>query len=294
MTEVHGTARKRKLRAFGDGDVTEEVRPRRKQQSQESPATDGDRQLDEAWGDPAAVLPAVEPSTSTCPLKVIVLLENASLESVKVGKAGMYQLLNSDDHVGLLKKLGRDPSEVRPDITHQCLLTLLDSPLNKSGRLQVYIRTAKNVLIEIHPDTRIPRTLKRFSGLMVELLQKLKIRSTNSSHPLLKVIRNPITSHLPVGCRKIVCTYNCETLTKMSEHSRKTAAQVWKQVGVGSETHKTSRGIPAVLYVVGAMAHGKVEEEWAEEYVAISEFPLSASTVCHRITSAYEDLFGIV
>ena len=51
-------------------------------------------------------------------------------------------------------------------ICPQCLLTLLDSPLNKAGLLQVYIHTAKGVLIEVNPHVRIPRTFKRFSGLM--------------------------------------------------------------------------------------------------------------------------------
>ena len=32
--------------------------------------------------------------------------------------------------------------------------------------LQVYIQTAKGVLIEVSPQTRIPRTFKRFAGLM--------------------------------------------------------------------------------------------------------------------------------
>jgi len=45
-------------------------------------------------------------------------------------------------------------------------MTLLDSPLNKAGRLQVYVHTAKNVLIEFDPRVRIPRTYKRFAGLM--------------------------------------------------------------------------------------------------------------------------------
>jgi len=52
-------------------------------------------------------------------------------------------------------------------------LTLLDSPLNKAGKLQVYIHTSKNVLIEVNPQTRIPRTFKRFSGLMGTFLQPL-------------------------------------------------------------------------------------------------------------------------
>jgi hypothetical protein len=54
----------------------------------------------------------------------------------------------------------------------QCLLTLLDSPLNKAGLLQVYIHTAKGVLIEVNPHVRIPRTFKRFSGLMGESDQR--------------------------------------------------------------------------------------------------------------------------
>ena len=52
---------------------------------------------------------------------------------------------------------------------------LLDSPLNRAGLLQVYIHTAKNVLIEVHPQTRIPRTFDRFCGLMVQLLYKLRL-----------------------------------------------------------------------------------------------------------------------
>lgn len=45
---------------------------------------------------------------------------------------------------------------------------LLDSPLNRAGLLQVYIHTEKNVLIEVNPQTRIPRTYSRFAGLMGE------------------------------------------------------------------------------------------------------------------------------
>ena len=80
-----------------------------------------------------------------------------------------------------------DPVNSRPDICHQVLMTcidnkqsllaLLDSPLNKSGHMQVfilihssieqvYVHTKKNVLIEINPNIRIPRTYKRFAGLM--------------------------------------------------------------------------------------------------------------------------------
>ena len=43
---------------------------------------------------------------------------------------------------------------------------LFDSPLNRAGLLQVFIHTEKNALIQISPQTRIPRTFDRFCGLM--------------------------------------------------------------------------------------------------------------------------------
>lgn len=58
------------------------------------------------------------------------------------------------------------------------MLTLLDSPLNKAGLLQVYIHTAKGVLIEVNPHVRIPRTFKRFSGLMGAYIWKIYFTSS--------------------------------------------------------------------------------------------------------------------
>lgn len=133
--------------------------------------------------------------------RLIVVLENASLETVKWGKG--FGLLNVDEHAGILRKHGRDFTAARPDITHQCLLMLLDSPLNRAGLLQVFIRTSGNVLIEINPQTRIPRTFNRFAGLMVQLLHKFSIKASDSSIKLLKVIKNPVSDHLPVGCKKV-------------------------------------------------------------------------------------------
>ncbi len=49
-------------------------------------------------------------------------------------------------------------------------MAVLDSPLNKSGRVKVYIQTEKNVLVEVNSKCRIPRTFKRFSGLVGKFL----------------------------------------------------------------------------------------------------------------------------
>lgn len=86
--------------------------------------------------------------------------------------------------MNILRRNNRDPGTCRPDITHQSLLMLFDSPLNRAGLLQVYIHTTKNVLIEINPQTRIPRTLKRFGGLMGIYNTFLKTASLSCSQKL--------------------------------------------------------------------------------------------------------------
>jgi len=63
------------------------------------------------------------------------------LEAASINKKNV--LLNSDEHRNYIsKKLKKDYSDYRPDILHSCLLTLMDSPLNKAGFLNVYVHTA--------------------------------------------------------------------------------------------------------------------------------------------------------
>jgi rRNA small subunit pseudouridine methyltransferase Nep1 len=66
------------------------------------------------------------PSTDKESQRMIVVLSNASLETYKAshgGRAGArdekYSLLNSDEHIGVMRKMNRDISDARPDITHQ-------------------------------------------------------------------------------------------------------------------------------------------------------------------------------
>lgn len=204
--------------------------------------------------------------------RLIIVLEKANLESCKVGKE--FGLLNIDDHKGLLSRNGRDFSTARPDITHQCLLMLFDSPLNRAGLLQVYVRTANNVLIEINPATRIPRTFKRFAGLMVQLLHKYSITASDSSLKLMKVIKNPITDHLPAGCRKILMSYSADGIKRPS------------QLVPESEE--------PICIVVGAIAKGAIETDYTEENVSISNYPLSGAAVCSKLCDAFEQAWGVL
>ena len=211
------------------------------------------------------------------PPPVIVLLDQASMEIVKT-KRGEFQLLNGDDHRSILEKHGRDAAECRPDIAHQELMALFDSPLNKAKQLKVYLRTRQNVLIEFHPSVRIPRTYKRFAGLMVQLLHKLKVRAADGRETLLKVVKNPIARHLPPDC---VCYgFSCE--------------------GDRYSPHAFAATLPSdkpVCFIIGAMAAGHVDRDEYEamvEYVSLSQYPLSGATAINRLLGGIEHHRGIV
>ncbi|KAG8058735.1 hypothetical protein GUJ93_ZPchr0002g26285 [Zizania palustris] len=204
----------------------------------------------------------------------IFVLERACLEVGKVGKT--MQILNSDDHANYLRKQNRNPADYRPDIIHQALLAIFDSPLTKAGRLQaVYVRTEKGVLFEIKPYVRMPRTFKRFCGLMSQLLQKLSITAVGKREKLLNVIKNPVTRYLPVGARKIGLSYSAE-----------------RSVNLFDYVAKSSDDEPLV-FVVGAMAHGKIDKEYSDDYIQICNYPLSAACCLNRICSALEQKWNV-
>jgi len=246
--------------------------------------------LAQPTGGPLELAPAVistdeqRKSTHASNQKIIVLLDQARLETVK-NRRNIFELLNCDDHRELCKKkLKRDPKEFRPDICHQELLALIDSPLNKSGHLQVYIRTSKKVLIEVHPSIRIPRTYKRFSGLIVQLLHKMKIKAGTSSTTLMKVIKNPFSQHLPPGTR--VYGMSCE-------------GQMYSPFGLANSLIPSdpSTQLPPVCFIIGAMASGHVTVEdhpYIEEMIGVSEYPLSGAAAISRILGGIEHNWGIV
>jgi len=203
--------------------------------------------------------------------KLYIILEHANLELTKDKKNP--EIINSDDHRNLIKKMNKSLEDYRPDVLHQCLLNLFESPLNKAGMLQVYIRTKENVLIEISPKTKIPRTIKRFCGLMGQLLQKYRIRAMNSSEVLLKVIKNPITQYIPFGC-PIISTNEKSKLIKLEDYI---------------DNLKSNN----VAFVVGAISKGDVNIDYMTDTVSISSFPLTAGIVCSKICTAFEKCWDV-
>jgi len=110
----------------------------------------------------------------------------------------------------------------------------------------------------------------------VQLLHKLSIRATNGPEKLLKVIKNPITDHLPTNCRKVGLTYKAPKCVSIKDYIA------------------TLPPDEPVVFVCGAFAHGKIDASFCDEEIGISEYPLSASVVCGKLCCAFEESWGVL
>ncbi|KAJ0989096.1 hypothetical protein J5N97_007452 [Dioscorea zingiberensis] len=269
---VKGRKHKKRRMEQRDDAVAEEAAERGEEE--EEVAAEDQKKVD-AVLDELPGIPSMTPVEKSKQPGVIFILEKASLEIGKVGKN--FHLLNSDDHGNFLRKQNLNPADYRPDIVHHALLAILDSPLTKAGRLQaLYVRTEKGVLFEVKPNVRMPRTIKRFSGLMLQLLQKLSITTTGKHEKLLNVIKNPVTQYLPVNSRIIGLSYSSEKLVELKDY-------------VAAASDDTT-----LVFVVGAMAHGKISKDYTEDYISVSSYPLSAACCIARICNSLEHKWRIL
>ena len=128
-------------------------------------------------------------------------------------------MINSEDHSRFIQnKLKQDLEDFRPDIVHQSLMALLDTPLNKAGRLRVLITTKKGVVIKVSPNIRLPRTYKRFSGLMAQLLTKMRIRSSENKEVLMEIVNGKIDDHIPQNSYKIGTSTKGHLVTDLEQY----------------------------------------------------------------------------
>ena len=112
---------------------------------------------------------------------------------------------------------------------------------------------------------------------MVQLLHRLSIRSTNSQEKLLKVIKNPITDHLPPNCRKVTLSFDAE-IVRVRDYI----------ADIGDKQ--------SICVFVGAMAKGKDDfaDQYKDDAISISEYSLSASVACSKFCHAAEDVWNII
>ncbi|SBT75854.1 ribosomal RNA small subunit methyltransferase NEP1, putative [Plasmodium ovale] len=209
--------------------------------------------------------------------KVIIILEGAHLQLIETKKY-IYELANNTKHKQILKeKDEQNIKNYRPDILHQCLIHLLESPLNKYGMLQIYVKTHDNQLFYISSHLKIPKTYNQFESLMVTFLRKYKIKANEKNIYLLKIIKNDFNNILPANGKKI----------GLSVKGRKVNFSEYVQ-------NFKNEHVP-ITFFIGAVAYSNpvMNVENLDESISISEFSLSAATCCSSVCAEFENLWNL-
>lgn len=211
-----------------------------------------------------------------------VLLANAEMELVPESIAGHPQvrrlaqagkrrpselLLDQNQHHQALKTLEGGADRGRPDIVHYTLLTLLDSPLAKSGGLEVAIHTRGHHLVRVRGDTRLPRGEARFQGLMARVL---RTGESSDEDPLIWV-----EGRMPPA--DALAKFAKGPVVRLDDDGPLTAPADLRTTG-------------DLTLVLGAFPHGPFPEPWktaAPRSVSLWPEPLSAWAVAADVVAAF-------
>ena len=164
-------------------------------------------------------------------------------------------------------------------------MALFDTILAKNGKLRVVIRTKKGVVIKVNPKIRLPRTYKRFSGLMAQLLTKMKIKSPENSETLLEVVNGKIESMLPYKARVVSTSSKGHLVCDLQEYIQQNSSHC--SVGTSNDP---------LVFVVGCSSHGDKAHglSYPTDCISISNYQLSAQSVCQRVCFGYEEVIKVV
>ncbi|MFX1510846.1 MAG: 16S rRNA methyltransferase [Promethearchaeota archaeon] len=118
------------------------------------------------------------------------IVANAQLRN----KPSTQILLDERLHSKAFQNLPDAKKRGRPDIAHRSLLVALDSVLARAGLLKVFVHTYSGDIIQIASETRLPRRIQRFVGLMEQLLLTKRVPPQGS--PLLQVVPGNLETYL--------------------------------------------------------------------------------------------------
>lgn len=190
----------------------------------------------------------------------------------KRGRRGEELILDSNYHHRPMRKLQDNKRRGRPDIAHVCMLTALDSPLNHEGFLNFCVHTRHEKIIDIDPETRIPRSYNRFIGLVEQLFLTGGVPPDN---PLMELKNMTLAEKVKeIGAEKVIA------FSKKGKSSNK------REMFGGIEKDGD------ICAIVGGFPHGNFLSNVAElsdEIIKIYEETLDAVTVLAHVIQFYEE-----
>ncbi|KAJ0963436.1 hypothetical protein J5N97_028558 [Dioscorea zingiberensis] len=159
--------------------------------------------------------------------------------------------------------------------TPGAIRSILDSSFNKAGMVRaIYVKINNGVVFEVKPYVRLPRTCKRFCGIMVDFLQKARVCSGDGNEALLRVIEEPVTRHLPSNARIIGLSYGSEKLVNLKNY-----------VSALSDDLN-------LVFVLGPMNCGDIKMDYVDEFISVSPYSMRVNvclgTVCELLEKVWK------
>lgn len=207
------------------------------------------------------------------------LAKNAAiqLDAKRAGKPVESLLLDASRHSSAMEALPGWKKRGRPDIAQFCLLLALDHPLNKDGRLKVFIHTCNNQLILVDPEARLPRVFHRFCGVFQDLFSKKKLEANGKA---LLELRDNISLADTISLARLSAGSNSQVI--VFDQSGK--LQSFKEMS------SSFQSFPDSVAVIGGFPNGGFSDEKAlQDFVkiSISKHELCAWTAVSEALCAY-------
>ncbi len=185
-------------------------------------------------------------------------------------------ILDKTYHYYAMARLEEKWKRGRPDIVHVSLILLQDSVANSMGALEVYIHTRNGHVYHILPETKIPKHLDRFKGLMAQLLIYGRV-PPNGSKPLIYRVYDSLEEAVKeFGGLILLWERGKETTVA---HVVEEALETGWPVGVG-------------MFPRGDFSRNVVRLA-TRRYRLLGGTPLKAWTVIHRVLCAVEARLGV-
>jgi len=225
--------------------------------------------------------------------KLLLILADAGLELVppeirkhpsvvnnarRRGKKPEEILLDVSLHYSAMKNLKDRWKRGRPDIVHVLLLLTQDSLLNKFRKLETYIHTYQGKIIEVSPETIVPRNYNRFLGLAEQLLLVGRV-PPNAEKPLATILKGTLG--------ELIKEKGVTNVFRLDENGVLIKPREFAKIVIGE-------GRPAII--VGAFQRGDFSEEvrhiGADVYSIFSE-ALPVWSVVSHIMALITDEAGV-
>jgi len=188
----------------------------------------------------------------------------------KLGKDPSEILLDNSWHFAAMKGIENEIKRGRPDIAHLCILEATSIPLYTKNKIQIFIHTNQDKVIQLGENVNIPKSYHRFEGLIEKLFLEKSIKSDG----------------------KILLKIKDQTFTELIDELKPS-----KIIGLSTKGQKQSLDSlvseinPTSCIVIGGFQKGHFSKEIQNQIkslFSIGDFSFEAHVVIARMLYEYE------